>query len=45
MFTKMLIFAVILIGLVFAMMDFYDRNEKGEEYDIVTFFKKLFKKN
>ncbi len=45
MLTKVIIFVAILIGLIFAMMDFYDRNDKDEEYDMVAFFKKLFKKN
>ncbi|MEK7588547.1 MAG: hypothetical protein AAB438_01895 [Patescibacteria group bacterium] len=43
MFTKILIFVVILVGIIFGMMDFYDRNGKGEEYDFVKFFKNLFK--
>ena len=43
MFTKILIFVVILVGIIFVMMDFYDRNGNGEEYDFVKFFKNLFK--
>jgi len=44
MFTKIVLFIIILIGLGFGMMDYYERDGTGEEYNIVLFIKNLFKR-